>query len=129
MVIFIIGCVIFTLLMGVVSYLMLSRRYVKRFYISLTCFYLMTILQLLYFFFGKNGQRAVMNIQFFGICADARKVIFNILKFDSIRVVRAFLFQNPISYHFYIKTALSFPYFKIEYWKLFITITFRVNCI
>lgn len=54
MVIFIIGCVIFTTLMGLISYLMLSRRYSKRFYISLTCFYLMTILQLLYFYFGKN---------------------------------------------------------------------------
>ena len=54
MVIFIIGCVIFALLMGAVAYLMLSRRNVKRFYISLTGFYLMTILQLLYFFFGKN---------------------------------------------------------------------------
>lgn len=75
MVIFIIGCVIFTLLMGVVSYLMLSRRYVKRFYISLTCFYLMTILQLLYFFFGKN----ILGSQEFSIISIATCMLVTIL--------------------------------------------------
>ena len=75
MVIFIIGCVIFTLLMGVVSYLMLSRRYVKRFYISLTCFYIMTTLQLLYFFFGKN----ILGSQEFSIISIATCMLVTIL--------------------------------------------------
>ena len=54
---------------------MLSRRYVKRFYISLTCFYLMTILQLLYFFFGKN----ILGSQEFSIISIATCMLVTIL--------------------------------------------------
>lgn len=54
MVTFTIGCILFVILMGIVLYLMLSKRYDKYLNLSLTCFYLLTILKLLYFFFGKN---------------------------------------------------------------------------